>query len=66
MMSEFPRRGFGSVRVLVSTQGVSWKTSIFPDSKEGVYILPIKKVVRQQAGMEVGDLGAFDLEIGKI
>ncbi len=65
-MSEFPRRGFGSVRVLASVRGVSWKTSIFPDSKEGAYILPIKKAVRRQAGLEVGDVGELELEIDEL
>jgi Domain of unknown function (DUF1905) len=31
------RRGFGSVRVAVGT--TSWRTSVFPDSKTGVYLL---------------------------
>ena len=35
------RRGFGSVRVEASINGVAWKTSIFPQ-KSGGYILPVK------------------------
>jgi Domain of unknown function (DUF1905) len=40
------RRGFGSVRVVVSVGDTSWRTSIFPDSKSGTYLLPVKKAVR--------------------
>ena len=49
-----PRRGFGSVRVAATIQGVTWRTSIFPQ-KSGGYILPIKKEVRRKAGIGEGD-----------
>ncbi|MCC7543440.1 DUF1905 domain-containing protein [bacterium] len=65
-LSGFARRGFGSVRVTVIVQGVAWKTSIFPDSKEGAYILPIKKDVRKQIGVDVGDNAEFRLIIDDI
>ena len=49
-----PRRGFGSVRVAATIEGVTWRTSIFPH-KSGGYILPIKAAVRAQAGIAAGD-----------
>ena len=48
------RRGFGSVRVAATIDGVTWRTSIFPH-KSGGYILPIKAAVRAQAGIAAGD-----------
>lgn len=48
------RRGFGSVRVEVSINGVSWRTSVFPQ-KSGGYILPVKSDVRRRAGIAAGD-----------
>ena len=30
-------------------------TSIFPDSKQGSYVLPVKKAVRTAEGIEDGD-----------
>lgn len=48
------RRGFGSVRVEASINGVAWRTSIFPQ-KSGGYILPIKADVRKCAGIGAGD-----------
>jgi uncharacterized protein DUF1905 len=33
------RRGFGSVRVDVTVGATSWRTSLFPDSKTGRYLL---------------------------
>jgi hypothetical protein len=48
------RRGFGSVRVAATIEGVTWRTSIFPQ-KSGGYILPIKADVRRRAGISSGD-----------
>ena len=57
------RRGFGSVRVAVTVGSTSWRTSIFPDSKTGAYLLPVKKAVRVAERLEVGDQIKAQLEI---
>ncbi|GAB3274949.1 DUF1905 domain-containing protein [Microbacterium lacusdiani] len=49
-----PRRGFGSVRVRVRVGETEWATSIFPDSKSGSYVLPLKKAVREAEGLHDG------------
>ena len=49
------RRGFGSVRVDVTVGATSWRTSIFPDSKTGTYLVPVKKAVRVAEHLEPGD-----------
>ncbi|GAB3499376.1 hypothetical protein GCM10027521_51150 [Amycolatopsis cihanbeyliensis] len=41
-----PHRGFGSLRVQVTIGGSTWRTSIFPDSARGSYVLPVKRAVR--------------------
>jgi hypothetical protein len=38
--------GFGSVKVEVTIGSSRWQTSIFPDTKRGTFILPVKKAVR--------------------
>ena len=48
------RRGFGSVRVEATVNGVAWRTSVFPQ-KSGGYILPVKAEVRRKAGIGAGD-----------
>lgn len=48
-------RGFGSVRVEVEVGSTTWRTSLFPDTKRGAYVLPVKKPVRRTEGLEVGD-----------
>ncbi len=45
------RRGFGSVKVTAEISGYSWQTSVFPDSKSGSYLLPVKKAVRDASGI---------------
>lgn len=44
----FPRRGFGSIKVEVELGESVWKTSIFPQSSTGCYMLPLKASVRQK------------------
>ena len=46
--------GFGSVRVEVTIGTSRWRTSLFPDSSRGTYILPVKKAVRTVEGLEDG------------
>ena len=49
------RADFGSVRVAVTIGTTSWRTSIFPDSKTGTYLLPVKKEVRDAEKLQTGD-----------
>jgi hypothetical protein len=55
--------GFGSLRVEVALGGQVWRTSIFPDSKSGTYVLPVKKDVRRKAGVDAGDRVEIDLSV---
>jgi len=56
-------RGFGSVRVRVRIGGSEWATSVFPDTKQQAYVLPVKKAVRTAEGLAVGTAAAVHLEI---
>ena len=49
------KRGWGSVRVKAKIGDTSWKTSIFPQAKEGAYILPIKAEVRKKEKILAGN-----------
>ena len=59
------RPGFGSLRVEVSIGATTWATSIFPDSKRGCYVLPVKKAVRTAEGVEIGDPVEVTLELSE-
>jgi hypothetical protein len=48
-------RGFGSIKVRAKIGKSVWDTSLFP-SKEGPYLLAIKKSVRFDEGIEAGDV----------
>ncbi|MBK8460909.1 MAG: DUF1905 domain-containing protein [Micropruina sp.] len=50
-----PPRGFGSLRVEVTVGATTWRTSVFPDSRRGTYMLPMKKSVRQAELLEDDD-----------
>ena len=43
--------GFGSVRVEVTVGRTVWRTSLFPSSEAGAYVLPVKKAVRVAEGL---------------
>ena len=56
------RGGFGSVRVEVTIDDVTWRTSVFPQ-KSGGYILPVKAAVRRRANIAAGDDVTLTLEL---
>ena len=58
-----PPRGFGSVRVEVTVGGSTWRTSVFPESGAGSFVLPVKKAVRMAEGLEEGDACAVVLRL---
>jgi hypothetical protein len=61
--SPTPRGGFGSVRVHVLVGASAWSTSLFPDTKRGTYILPMKKPVRVKEQLDEGDVVHVHLTI---
>ncbi len=63
-LTEPDRRGFGSVRVTVTIGRTTWQTSLFPDTKAGAYVLPIKRAVRVAESIDDGDPIAVVLHIG--
>ena len=57
------KRGFGSVRVQATVGLTTWRTSIFPDSKQGAYVLPVKRAVRKAQSLEPGDSVKVTVEV---
>ncbi len=58
-----PAPGFGSLHVSVTIGSSTWKTSIFPDSTTGGYVLPVKRAVREAEGIELGEATMVELEV---
>ena len=58
----WPRRGFGAIPVNVTVGKTSWKTSIFPD-KNGTFLLPLKKPVRDSENITLGSEIKIMLEV---
>ena len=56
-------RGFGSVPVRVTVGATTWDTSIFPDTKAGSFVLPVKKAVRSKEGLDEGAMVDICLEL---
>lgn len=57
-----PRAGFDSVKVVVTLGGSRWRTSIFPQSADGVYVVPVKRSVRDAEGVDSGDRVRLGIE----
>jgi len=57
------RRGFGSVRVEVTLDDVTWRTSVFPSKSSGGYFLPVKMDVLRKTGFAAGDEVRVELEL---
>lgn len=60
--SGYSGSAFGSIPVNVTIGKTSWKTSIFPDSKAGAYLLPIKSEIRKREKIKEGDTISLNLE----
>ena len=56
------RRGFGSVRVEVTLDDQTWRTSLFP-VKAGGYFLPVKVAICRKVGIIAGDEVTVEFEL---
>ena len=54
-------RGWGSLPVTVKAGEVEWRTSIFPESKSGTYLLPLKADIRRRVGIRKGEAVTLEL-----
>jgi hypothetical protein len=55
--------GFMPIPVIVTIGSTTWKTSVFPDSKSGSYLLAVKAAVRKAEGIEKGSEVTVKLQI---
>jgi hypothetical protein len=52
-MSSQVTYGWGMIPVEATIGSTKWATSLFP--KDGLYVVPLKSVVRKAEGIDVGD-----------
>jgi len=57
------RQGFGSLPVEVTIGKTTWLTSVFPDTKAGTYLLPVKAKVRRDEDMYVDEKITFSFQV---
>lgn len=55
--------GWGVIPVVAISKKVEWETALFP--KEGLYLLPVKNVVRAALSVEPGDLIMVKMKLGR-
>lgn len=59
------KSAWGSIKVTATIGTTSWQTSLFPDSKVGGYLLPVKAAVRKKEQLEANrDAIEVHLQIG--
>lgn len=54
---------FGSVRVEVSIGRTRWSTSLFPDRRQGTYLLPVKRSVRTAENLIEGSVARVEVTL---
>jgi len=57
------KAGWGSIPVQAQIGQTTWQTSIFPDHKQGVYLLPLKALVRSREDIKEGSVISVSLSI---
>lgn len=57
------KRGWGSLPIIATIGKTRWKTSIFPDTKIGSYLLPLKADVRKKEKIHAENTIEVQLEI---
>lgn len=62
-VSEGLTNGFGSLKVEAQIGSVVWRTSIFPESKTGLFDLPLKAEVRKKNGLVEGSKVSVTVEV---
>ena len=56
-------KAFGSVRVDAAVGKSRWRTSLFPDSKSGSYLLSFKAEISRTQSLAIGDNISVSLEV---
>jgi hypothetical protein len=56
-------RGFMPIACEAAIGKTKWKTSVFPDSKSGSYVLAVKADVRKAEGIKSGDVVRVTLAV---
>lgn len=57
------KNGFGSVKVSVEIGASLWQTSVFPSKADRTYVMFIKKAIREQEGITLGDKVTVKLDV---
>lgn len=56
-------RGFGSVKVMATIGDTTWKSSVFPQSKQSEWVLLVSKKVMRAESIAADDLINVQLEL---
>lgn len=54
-MFGYLKAGWGSLRAKLTIGKTTWETSLFPDTKSGGYLIPLKTEIRCKENIGIGD-----------
>ena len=57
------KRGFGSVRIQAAIGQTTWQTSVFPNSRDKIFLLPVKQEIRRAEGFGLDDSVTVKIKI---
>jgi len=57
------RNAFGTLRIVATIGSSTWRTSVFYDTKQEAFLLPLKAAVRRKEKIIDGDTVSVTLEI---
>jgi hypothetical protein len=64
-LGKFGGNGWGMIPVQAQIGNTAWKTSLFPQTKDKTYLLPIKASVRKAEKLKTGNVLHIRLEVMK-
>jgi hypothetical protein len=62
-MFGYLKGGWGSLPVRLTVGKTTWQTSIFPDSKSGGYLIPLKAEVRKKEKFDIDEEIEINIEV---
>lgn len=60
---QWQEEGWGRMKAIANLDGHAWETAIWFDTKLNTYLLPIKGLIRKQAGIRAGDTISISISI---
>ena len=62
-MFGYLKTNWGSLKAKLTIGETTWETSLFPDSKSGGYLIPLKAEIRRKEKINIDDIVEIKIEV---